>query len=376
MDSDSRRPPLDSRDELLQGHGIELADRPRFTEHDTQPGLEVATHCGLEVATHSTLEVVPGNGPVPIGSPVTGFEDLKTWEKAGNLPSLGYGGVFTSANSPPPPPIPGYGFGSPPMPGMEVVTPGMHRPSRPGTAYSSTTSRGGPHGRNQGSVDSGNPFVGGPPMPPLPGEGLDGGRKRAMICGVKRQTFWIILAIGIFLAVIAIAAGVGVGVSLGNKSSNEAPPPIPSQSTSPSTPVRTLPVPLFESSTVTNPESTNSSELIPADISCPTQNLTLYSSPATPSNNRKFLLLCGRDYNVVNGATDMYNVRVDTMAECIDLCAKQAGCVGAGWGEQNGQYPCYLKSRLGEPNMAGHWQFAVEDTELNGGGKLPLPGET
>ncbi|KAK4174016.1 hypothetical protein QBC36DRAFT_313356 [Triangularia setosa] len=363
---DSRRPPLDPQDELLQGHGIELADRPQFTEHDTQPGLEVAAH--------STLEVVPGNGPVPIGSPATGFEDLKTWEKAGNLPSLGYGGVFTSANSPPPPPIPGYGFGTPaPMPGMEFVTPGMHRPSRPGTAYSSTTSRGGPTGRNPGSVDSGNPFVGGPSMPPLPGEGLDGGRKREMICGVKRQTFWIILAIGIFLAIIAIAAGVGVGVSLGNKNSNKSQPPTPSQ---PSTPVRTLPVPLFESSTVANPDSTSSSELIPVNISCPSQNLTLYSSPATPSNNRKFLLLCGRDYNVVNGATDMYNARIDTMAECIDLCAKQEGCVGAGWGEQEGKHVCYLKSRLGEPNMAGHWQFVVEDTEVNGGGKLPLPGDT
>lgn len=211
---DSRRPPLDLRDELLQGHGIELAERPQFTEHDTQPGLEVATH--------STLEVAPGTGPVPIGSPVTGFEDLKTWEKVGNL-SLGYGKVFDSTNSPPPPPIPNYGFGGPPpIPGTEMVTPGMHRPSRPGTAYSSTTSRGGPNGRGQGSVDSGNPFVAGPSLPPLPGEGLDGRRKREMICGVKRQSFWIILATGIFLAVIAIAAGVGVGVSLGNKNSKEA----------------------------------------------------------------------------------------------------------------------------------------------------------
>lgn len=365
---DSRRPPLDPRDELLQGHGIELAERPQFTEHDTQPGLEVATH--------STLEVAPGTGPVPIGSPVTGFEDLKTWEKVGNL-SLGYGKVFDSTNSPPPPPIPNYGFGGPPpIPGTEMVTPGMHRPSRPGTAYSSTTSRGGPNGRGQGSVDSGNPFVAGPSLPPLPGEGLDGRRKREMICGVKRQSFWIILATGIFLAVIAIAAGVGVGVSLGNKNSKEAQPPTPSQSTSPSTPVRTLPVPLFNASTVTNPESTNKSELIPADISCPVQNLTLYSSPMTPSNDRKFLLFCGRDYNVVNGATDMYDVRVDTMAECIDSCAKQEGCVGSGWGEQGGKHVCYLKSRLGEPNLAGHWMFAVEDTEFNGGGDLPLPGGT
>ncbi|KAK0736864.1 hypothetical protein B0T21DRAFT_152990 [Apiosordaria backusii] len=366
MDS-MRRHPLDPRDELIQGHGIELADRPQFTEHDTQPGLEVAAH--------STLEVVPGQGKVAIGSPVTGFEDLKTWEKAGNLPSLGYGGEFTTANSPPPP-IPGYGFGvPPPMTGMEGVPPGMHRPSRPGTAYSSTTASRGQHGGHQGSDDFSNVFDGSRPLvPPLQGEGLTGGRKREMICGVKRQTFWVILAIGIFLAVIAIAAGVGVGVSLGNKNSNEGPSPTPSQSTSPSTPVRTLPVPLFESSTVTNPTATNSSELIRADITCPSQNLTLYSSPATPSNNRKFLLLCGRDYNVVNGAADMYNARIDTLAECIDLCAKQEGCVGAGWGEQEGRHVCYLKSRLGEPNWAGHWNFVVEDTEVNGGGKLPVAG--
>ncbi|KAK4200472.1 hypothetical protein QBC40DRAFT_70904 [Triangularia verruculosa] len=364
MDS-QRRPPLDPREELIHGHGIELAERTQFTEHDTQPGLEVATH--------STLEVAPGQGKAPFGSPVTGFEDLKTWEKAGNLPSLGYGGEFTIANSPPPPPITAYGFGSPPpMTGMEAAPPGMHRPSRPGTAYSSTTALRGHHG-GQGSDDFGNVFER-PLVPPLPGEGLEASRKREFICGVRRQTFWIILAVGIFLAMVAIATGVGVGVSLGNKSSNESPPPTSSQSASSSTPVRTLPVHLFNASTVTDPTVTNSSELIPAAIDCPSQNLTLYSSPATPSINRKFLLLCGRDYNVVNGATDMFAVGVDTMAECIDSCAKQDGCVGAGWGEQSGRSVCYLKSRLGQPNMASHWQFAVEDTEVNGGGKLPVAG--
>jgi hypothetical protein len=77
--------------------------------------------------------------------------------------------------------------------------------------------------------------------------------------------------------------------------------------------------------------------------------------------------LCGRDYNSNNnrGTMDMYSAPADSMAECIDLCGAQEGCVGAGWGKGI----CWLKSRLGEFNEADGWYFAavVEDPNADAG---------
>ncbi|KAH6850046.1 hypothetical protein B0I37DRAFT_352577 [Chaetomium sp. MPI-CAGE-AT-0009] len=79
----------------------------------------------------------------------------------------------------------------------------------------------------------------------------------------------------------------------------------------------------------------------------------------------------GGDYNSNLGDTeDLYNTPTDSLNECIDLCATQEGCVGAGWGKgefDGGRATCWLKSRLGEPNGAPLWSFAIEDT-----GKLKI----
>jgi hypothetical protein len=64
-----------------------------------------------------------------------------------------------------------------------------------------------PHGHhgNGGFVAGGG--SGGPPV-------KDGIFRQDTICGVKRQMFWIIMAIGIFVMVAAVAIGVGLGVAL------------------------------------------------------------------------------------------------------------------------------------------------------------------
>lgn len=41
------------------------------------------------------------------------------------------------------------------------------------------------------------------------------------IAGLKRQTFFIILAIGVFIAVVGIAVGVGVGIALGKNNNSQ-----------------------------------------------------------------------------------------------------------------------------------------------------------
>ncbi len=48
----------------------------------------------------------------------------------------------------------------------------------------------------------------------LPPQTAASQRQAARICGVRRNTFYIILAIGSFLLVLGIAAGVGLGLAL------------------------------------------------------------------------------------------------------------------------------------------------------------------
>lgn len=122
--------------------------------------------------------------------------------------------------------------------------------------------------------------------------------------------------------------------------------PLPSANSS-ATPT-VLPAP--KATGVTGPEVT---------IRCPGNNQTLYLSTGT---NRSFLLLCGRDYSSFDGAVDLYNVAMDDMSDCIDECARQAGCIAAGYGSNGNRNTCWLKSKLGDPNYSPGWYFAIEDS--------------
>lgn len=112
---------------------------------------------GLEVVDYSDLEVV---------SPRTGLSHARPWEKGGNgsLPQV-----------------------SEPQQGYE---------------YASIYQHGGGGGGGGGEY-----VAGGPPA-------RDGFFARDAICGVRRQTFWVVMAVGVFVVVAAIAVGVGLGVAL------------------------------------------------------------------------------------------------------------------------------------------------------------------
>ncbi|KAK4165333.1 hypothetical protein QBC43DRAFT_32135 [Cladorrhinum sp. PSN259] len=295
-----------SRGSLIHSHGIELTDQPRYLEHDAQPGLEVFEHSTLEPLNNNTPTYGPHQYPSP--SYPYAHNQQALWEKA------------VAGGPPPPPPT------SSAVSGLELLQ------TRPQTAYSTSNN------------DFSSPFdqrllVVQPPDK----------KREGMICGIKKQLFWIILAISIFLLVVAVATGVGVGV--GTRKGNESPLPT---TTSTPTATRLFPLPVAQATTSPN------------GVNCPSNNLTLYTPSRTP--NRKYLLLCGRDYssNLGFGTEDLYNQRTDSMSECIEACAAQEGCVGAGWGSTEGKKTCWLKSKLGEPNWTGAWLFAVEDTEFNG----------
>lgn len=167
------------------------------------------------------------------------------------------------------------------------------------------------------------------------------------ILGLKRRLFFILLATLVIVLVIGIATGVGVGVAM--NSSAPSPTPSPTPTTTPS-PTRILPLPVATATTS------------PTDlIQCPAANLTLYASRVDVA--KRFLVLCGRDYNSNEGSRDLMSRDAETMGDCIDYCAGMGGCVGAGWGYSQGRYVCWLKSRLGEGRGAGGWCFAVLDSE-------------
>lgn len=328
--------------EVAIGQGIELAPtRPQFQEHSV-PGMEVVEHSNLEVVT-----------------PRQGLSQTKTWEKTSGLPE------------PHTPYLTGHDYGqqrhhrqgsrqTEPGPGPGHIGTGPH-----GTPLTSYSSIAPPYGFN-------SPYDHQPLVPPSAkgGGGRGGGgapfSQRERICGLKRQTFWIVLAIVIFLVVVGAAAGVGVGVATSRKSSDTStsvPTPVKSASTTTvtttaSTSTRTLPVPT--ASAVTGG---------PQIIDCPFDNLTLY----TPQNNnsRQFLLLCGHDYNENEGSVDLSNMVTVSMDDCINLCATQSECVGAGWGISNvGQTTCWLKSSLATSNNSPLWYFAIDDT----GDSVPTRG--
>lgn len=187
-----------------------------------------------------------------------------------------------------------------------------------------------------------------PPETPVPPKPSGSGTEEPRILGLKRRVFFILLASLVIVLVIGVATGVGVGVAMnGQDPPKTTTTPTP---TSPATTTRLLPIPLATATTS------------PTDlIQCPSANLTLYASRVDLA--KRFLVLCGRDYNSNEGSHDLLSRDAETMGECIDDCAGTGGCVGAGWGYSQGRYVCWLKSRLGEGRGAGGWCFAVLDSE-------------
>ncbi|KAH7329228.1 hypothetical protein B0I35DRAFT_404473 [Stachybotrys elegans] len=148
------------------------------------------------------------------------------------------------------------------------------------------------------------------------------GKHGGFICGIRRQTFLIIIAVIVVLAVAAIGIGLGVGLSQGGRDKSE-----PVTSTADAT------------------------------IACPQSNDDVFQASDT---NRYFRVTCGVDYSSADGARDIETVEAASMAECIEACAQRDNCVGAGWGTTNDVSSCSLKSNLGEPSSSASWIFTQE----------------
>ncbi|KAK8088551.1 hypothetical protein PG997_003512 [Apiospora hydei] len=144
------------------------------------------------------------------------------------------------------------------------------------------------------------------------------------IMGIRRKKFWLI--VGPLIAVFVIGVAVGLGVGLGSQhGSNDSPSATPSPS-------------------------------VVTSIVCPANNGSFYESN---DKTKRFQVACNLDYHSGGGTQDMGDFQTATFEDCLNGCAANDACVGAGWGVYNGATRCWLKSHLGSNQMAPNWMFGV-----------------
>lgn len=136
----------------------------------------------------SGLQVVETG--LEVAEPRQGLSQNKTWEQTSPLPEpLLQSRDDPYKSNPALPVYNNYNYG-----GYDAGYDG----ASPGTAYSGVS----PDYMNQGSYD---PTL--PEKPPV---------AAARVCGMRKQVFWAVFAIGVFAIVAAIAIGVGVGIATRN----------------------------------------------------------------------------------------------------------------------------------------------------------------
>ncbi|KAI1390380.1 uncharacterized protein F4822DRAFT_428717 [Hypoxylon trugodes] len=148
--------------------------------------------------------------------------------------------------------------------------------------------------------------------------------KDGMILGIRKKKFWLIIGPLIALVVIGLAVGLGAGLGTSH-----------------------------------NKDSTSSPPAAPDGLPC---NQNQSNGTVYETDNEKFLILCNRDYNGNgnSGTTDIGNKAADSAEECVQMCAENDACVGAGWGSVGDGDTCWMKGSLGAQQAGENWFFAIK----------------
>ncbi|KAK8055762.1 hypothetical protein PG993_000989 [Apiospora rasikravindrae] len=186
-----------------------------------------------------------------------------------------------------------------------------------------------------------SPYSPYPPYPPQPPSSFPGAMsdwngtvgpspseraaREPTIMGIRRKKFWLIVGPLIAVFVIGVAVGLGVGLGSQHGSSDDSPSATPSPS-------------------------------VVTSIVCPANNGSYYDSN---DKKKRFQVACNLDYHSGGGSQDMGDFQTATFEDCLNGCAANDACVGAGWGVYNGATRCWLKSHLGSNQMAPNWIFGV-----------------
>ncbi|KAK0733727.1 hypothetical protein B0T26DRAFT_34279 [Lasiosphaeria miniovina] len=188
------------------------------------------------------------------------------------------------------------------------------------------------------------------------------------VCGIRRKLCFLSLLTFGGLVLLAIALGVGLGVGLGsqNRASTLSAADAAASSPSSVSTEETRTATVFNTGTATRAPSqtssvsTSTSQVTSSKLTCPgAQNAQLPTS-----NGKQFIHLCGIDYGGVEQAVDIGNVRTSSFQDCIEKCSVFVGCMGVGWGIQNGDDPdehtCWMKANLTTwHNAITTWNFGV-----------------
>lgn len=133
------------------------------------------------------------------------------------------------------------------------------------------------------------------------------------ICGLRRKTFWIVIAVAT-VVVIGAAVGGGVGGAISNKSSkpsrvSSSPLSTGSDTTAPTT---TVPSPVsITTTTLANPTQTLLRD-------CPSSNNSLYPV-AFGSDQSIFRKMCS--VKLVGNGDNVVSEKTDSLNNCINRCA-------------------------------------------------------
>lgn len=173
------------------------------------------------------------------------------------------------------------------------------------------------------------------------------------------------------LILIAAVIGLSAGLGVSQRNLHNAQADLARATESPA--ATTVFVTAKPTSTPTATSSSSSSSATPdtTNITCPGSNNTLYTADA---DSKQFQQYCGIDFSG-DQAVDVGSVKVTSMDACMDACASQSNCTGAGWGYLDGdngtEHSCWMKANLTEPhNATAEWAFAIL---LNSNGSDPAP---
>lgn len=178
--------------------------------------------------------------------------------------------------------------------------------------------------------------------------------------GMKRSLCLALTAALLLLIAAVIGLSAGLGVSQRNLRNVKA--DLARATESPAAAATTV---FVTARPTTTPTSTSSSSSASAtadtsNITCPGSNNTLYTAD---TDSKRFQQYCGIDFSG-DQAVDVGSVKVTSMDACMDACASQSNCTGAGWGYLEGdngtEHSCWMKANLTVPHSAtDDWAFAV-----------------
>lgn len=147
------------------------------------------------------------------------------------------------------------------------------------------------------------------------------------ICGLRKRTFWILVAVAVVIVAAAVGGGVGGALASNKKSSDnsnsssnpaESGSPSSAPSSAPSSGSSTRPTPTTSQVSVTTTEVVGPTNTLLRD--CPSSNDTIYSANFGADKTMQFRKMCGNSFVNANGFDSSVILNTKSLDDCINSC--------------------------------------------------------